>query len=217
MIGSGLLDRLGTGGTVLCLGAHSDDIEIGCGGTIRKLVDQSTGLTAYWVVFSATGVRESEAKSSAKEILSAAENSKITINNFRNGFFPNQATEIKEYFESLKSLSTPDLILTHCRHDLHQDHRLISELTWNTFRDHLVLEYEVPKYDGDLRSPNLFVTLDDDQMKAKQDHLMKHFKSQHGKQWFTADTFASIGRLRGIECNSPTGYAEAFYGRKILL
>lgn len=217
MIASGLIDRLSSGGVVLCLGAHSDDIEIGCGGTIRKLVDQSTDLTVYWVVFSATGVREREARSSAEDILAATKKSIIKIKTFRNGFFPYIAMEIKEFFESLKSLPTSDLILTHYRNDRHQDHRIVSELTWNTFRNHLILEYEIPKYDADLGSPNIFVTLNDDQLKGKQEHLVKHFKSQHGKQWFTNDTFASICRIRGIECNSPTGFAEAFYGRKVLL
>ena len=217
MIASGLIDRLSSGGVVLCLGAHSDDIEIGCGGTIRKLVDQSTDLTVYWVVFSASGVREREARSSAEDILAATKKSIIKIKTFRNGFFPYVATELKEFFESLKEIPTPDLILTHYREDRHQDHRLVSELTWNTFRNHLILEYEIPKYDADLGSPNIFVTLNDDQLKGKQEHLVKHFKSQHGKRWFTNDTFASICRIRGIECNSPTGFAEAFYGRKVLL
>ncbi len=217
MIASGLIDRLSSGGVVLCLGAHSDDIEIGCSGTIRKLVDQSTDLTVYWVVFSASGVREREARSSAEDILAATKKSIIKIKTFRNGFFPYIAMEIKEFFESLKSLPTPDLILTHYRNDRHQDHRIVSELTWNTFRNHLILEYEIPKYDADLGSPNIFVTLNDYQLKGKQEHLVKHFESQHGKQWFTTDTFASICRIRGIECNSPTGFAEAFYGRKVLL
>ena len=217
MMASGLIDRLNSGGIVLCLGAHSDDIEIGCGGTVRKLVDQSTDLTVYWVVFSASGVREREARASAEDILAATKTPKITIKNFRNGFFPYVATEIKEFFESLKRLPTPDLILTHYQNDRHQDHRLVSELTWNTFRDHLIFEYEIPKYDADLGSPNIFITLNNDQMKAKQDHLMKYLKSKQGKQWVTNDTFASICRIRGIECNSPTGFAEAFYGRKVLL
>ena len=208
---------MSAGGVVLCLGAHSDDIEIGCGGTIRKLVDQSTGLTVNWVVFSANGIREDEARSSAEQILASTKDSKIEIKNFRNGFFPYVATEIKEFFESIKNLPKPDLIFTHYRNDRHQDHRLISELTWNTFRDHLILEYEIPKYDGDLSSPNMFVTLTHDQLNTKQEHLMKHFKSQHDKQWFTKDTFASLCRIRVIECNSPTGFAEGFYGSKMVL
>jgi LmbE family N-acetylglucosaminyl deacetylase len=214
---TGLFDRLGSGGVILCLGAHSDDIEIGCGGAIRKLADASNDLTVHWIVLSASGVRDREARSSAEAMLSSAKNSKIEIRDFRNGFFPYQATDIKEYFETLKTLQNPDLIFTHCGHDRHQDHRLVSELTWNTFRDHLILEYEIPKYDGDLRSPNVFVTLSQAQVQTKQEHLMSHFKSQQDKQWFTEDTFSSLCRLRGIECNSPTGFAEGFHSRKIIL
>ena len=217
MIASGLIERLTAGGVLLCLGAHSDDIEIGCGGTLRKLVDQSQDLTVLWIVFSASSVREREARSSATDILGAADQSKITIMSFRNGFFPYIATEIKEYFETLKRLPSPDLIFTHYGKDRHQDHRVVSELTWNTFRDHLILEYEIPKYDGDLGSPNLFVTLTHDEVKTKQNHLQTHFESQHDKRWFTDSTFSSICRIRGVECNSPTGFAEAFYGRKMLL
>jgi LmbE family N-acetylglucosaminyl deacetylase len=214
---TGLFDRLGSGGVILCLGAHSDDIEIGCGGAIRKLVDARKDLTVHWIVLSASGVRGREARSSAETMLSSATHSKIEIRDFRNGFFPYQATDIKEYFETLKTLQNPDLIFTHYGHDRHQDHRLVSELTWNTFRDHLILEYEIPKYDGDLRSPNVFVTLSQAQVQAKQEHLMSHFKSQQDKQWFTEDTFSSLCRLRGIECNSPTGFAEGFHSRKIIL
>ena len=217
MMESGLFDRLRSGGVVLCLGAHSDDIEIGCGGTLRKLIAQNKDLTVHWVVFSASGVREREARSSAEQFLGSAKKLKIEIATFRNGFFPYVATEIKEFFESLKELPEPDLIFTHYRDDRHQDHRLVSELTWNTFRDHLILEYEIPKYDGDLGSPNVFVTLSDAEISAKEDHLMSFFKSQHDKQWFTKDTFSSLCRIRGIECNSPTGFAEGFYGRKVVL
>lgn len=212
-----LSDRLGPGGVVLCLGAHSDDIEIGCGGTIQRLIAENADLTVHWIVFTASGIREREARCSAKKILESAKSSDIRINSFRNGFFPYVATEIKEFFESLKELPKPDLVFTHYTNDRHQDHKLLSDLTWNTFRDHLILEYEIPKYDGDLSSPNVFVTLSEDQVIAKQDHLMEFFKSQHGKQWFTKDTFSSMCRIRGIECNSPTGFAEGFYGRKVVL
>lgn len=216
MIQSGFFERLRHGGVVLCLGAHSDDIEIGCGGAIQRLVQVGENLTVYWVVFSATGIREQEARASAEDMLSAAAKRNIIIKSFRNGFFPYVGTEIKDFFESMKDLGAPDLIFTHYREDRHQDHRVVSELTWNTFRDHLILEYEIPKYDADLSSPNVFVTLDDRQLKAKEEHLMTHFKSQQDKQWFTRDTFASLCRIRGIECNSPTGFAEAFHCRKIL-
>jgi LmbE family N-acetylglucosaminyl deacetylase len=210
-----LIDQLPRGGTVLCLGAHSDDIEIGCGGTVQKLLAARPDLGVHWIVFTARGEREREAKDSATHMLSNAAASSVKIMGFRNGFFPYVAADIKEFFETLKPVE-PHLILTHYRHDLHQDHRVIAELTWNTFRSHLVLEYEVPKYDGDLGSPNVFVDLTEKEIEGKVDVLMRFFKTQHDKQWFTADTFKGLSRLRGIESNSPTGYAEAFYGRKLL-
>ena len=217
MITTDLINGINADGVVMLIGAHSDDIEIGCGGTIRKLVAKNKNLTYYWIVLSANGLRQREAHSSASSILSGSKNSKVMIMNFRNGFFPFVASEIKEFFESLKELQAPDLIFTHFRDDRHQDHRTVSELTWNTFRSNLILEYEIPKYDGELGSPNVFVTLTNDELNAKQAHLYKHFTSQHNKQWFTHNTFKSLCRIRGIECNSPTGFAEAFHGRKILL
>ena len=204
------------GGTLLCLGAHSDDLEIGCGGTVRKLVHANPGLGVHWIIFSASGVREEEARASAGEILAEARGT-VVIKNFRNGFFPSVVAELKEFFETLKRLPPPDLILTHCRHDLHQDHRTIAELTWNTFRDHAVLEYEIPKFDGDLGAPNVFMTLSAEELDAKVKLLHAHFKSQHNKQWFTRSTFEGLCRIRGIECNSPSGFAEAFYGRKLVI
>lgn len=211
-LGSELSDKM-----LLCLGAHSDDIEIGCGGTVHKIIAASRDLTVRWVVFSADGVRADEARSSSADLLADVANKTVTVENFRNGFFPYIGAEIKSYFESLKESCRPDLILTHCRHDLHQDHRVISELTWNTFRDHAILEYEIPKYDGDLGSPNAFVTLSENEVDEKIAGLEKHFRSQQQKQWFTADTFRSLCRLRGIECASPTGLAEGFYARKIVV
>ena len=195
------LDGSLTGATILCLGAHSDDIEIGCGGTLLKLLSSCDTISVCWVVLSASGVREQEALASASEILSAASDKNIIIRDFRNGYFPYIGGEIKDFFESLKGVPNPDLILTHHRHDLHQDHRLLAELTWNTFRDHLILEYEIPKFDGDLGSPNVFVKLTEQQVAAKTEILERHFKSQHDKQWFSAATFRGLGRLRGIECN----------------
>jgi LmbE family N-acetylglucosaminyl deacetylase len=212
-----LFESLRNGGSVLCLGAHSDDIEIGCGGTLQKLLAESKNLTVHWVVLSAAGVREEEARASATDYLNAASQSKLTIMNFRNGFFPYHGAEIKEFFETLKALPRPDLILTHYNGDLHQDHRCAAELTWNTFRDHLILEYEIPKYDGDLGSPNLFVPLDESHVRLKTVGLNRHFRSQHDKQWFSATTFEGLGRLRGVQCNSPTGLAEAFYCRKAVI
>ncbi len=203
--------------TVLCLGAHCDDIEIGCGGSVLKLARDHPGLRVHWVVLSSDGVRAKEALSSAELFLKDAGPKDVVLKEFRNSFFPYQGAEIKEFFEgSLKALS-PDLIFTHTRQDLHQDHRLVSELTWNTFRDHLILEYEVPKYDGDLGAPNVFVPLDDALARMKVRTILECFGSQRDKHWFTEDTFLGLMRLRGVESNSAGGHAEGFYGRKLTL
>jgi LmbE family N-acetylglucosaminyl deacetylase len=202
---------------VLCLGAHSDDIEIGCGGTVLKLIEMFPRLKFYWVVFGAQGKRQQEASKSATTFLDGVGDQEIIIKNFRDGFFPYDGVKIKEFFEELKQKVSPDLIFTHFRHDLHQDHRLISDLTWNTFRDHLILEYEIPKYDGDLGNPNLFVHLSPSNYQHKIDYLMSCFETQLNRGWFTENTFAAILRLRGIESNAPHEYAEAFYCRKAVL
>jgi LmbE family N-acetylglucosaminyl deacetylase len=201
---------------VLCLGAHADDVEIGCGGTILTLLEAEPPLTVTWVVFSADGGRAREARQSAERFLAAAAKREIVIHSFRDGFFPHTGTQVKEEFEALKTRVSPDLVFTHYRHDLHQDHRLIAELTWNTFRDHLILEYEVPKYDGDLGTPNVFMPLDDSICQRKIDTILTSFESQRDKRWFSGDLFRSLLRLRGMECNAPSTYAEAFYGRKLL-
>ncbi len=200
---------------ILCLGAHCDDIEIGCGGTILKLIENYSNIVFYWVVFSSNEQREKEAIKCANNFLKGAKVENIIINNFRNGFFPFMGAEIKEYFEQLKQEFSPDLIFTHYRHDLHQDHRLVSDLTWNTFRNHLILEYEIPKYDGDLGSPNFFVHLDESICRRKAQYLLDAFETERQKHWFSEDTFLSIMRLRGVESNSPDKYSEAFYCRKI--
>ncbi len=199
---------------VLCLGAHSDDIEIGCGGTILKLAAEHPGLEVLWVVFSAEGARAREAKSSAREFLQATGKQKVIVKNFKTSFFPFQGEQIKDFFETLKGFE-PDLIFTHYRDDRHQDHRVISDLTWNTFRSHLIWEYEIPKYDGDLGIPNVFVRLDAAVCHLKTKCLCKFFQTQGNKHWFSEDTFLSLMRLRGIECASPTKYAEAYYCRKL--
>jgi LmbE family N-acetylglucosaminyl deacetylase len=199
---------------VLCLGAHSDDIEIGCGGTILRLIEQFPDLQWHWVVFGATGDRRQEALASANSLLNDANQKTIEVQGFRDGFFPYVGTDIKESFEQLKKTVSPDLILTHCRHDLHQDHQLIANLTWNTFRNHHIWEYEIPKYDGDLGSPNVFMPLAESIQQRKISHLMTHFSTQANKHWFTEETFRSILRIRGIESNHQ--YAEAFYCRKLV-
>lgn len=201
---------------VLCLGAHSDDIEIGCGGALLKLLEQYPNVSVYWVVFSATPERRREALASAEAFLTDAQEKRIVIKDFQDGYFPYTGGEIKAYFEALKENFAPDLIFTHTRNDLHQDHRVISDLTWNTFRDHLILEYEIPKYDGDLGSPNFFVQLDKATCTRKIDNLITHFGTQANKHWFTAETFLALLRLRGIESKAPDQYAEGFYCRKII-
>jgi LmbE family N-acetylglucosaminyl deacetylase len=202
---------------VLCLGAHSDDIEIGCAGTLLQLTEGERPIDVTWVVFAAEGRRENEARASASAVLARAKSAQIMIQQFRDGFFPSQSADIKEYFELLKQRVAPDLIFTHYRNDLHQDHRLIGELTWNTFRDHVVLEYEIPKYDGDFGSPNVFVPLDEVRCRRKIDLLLTHFGSQRDRRWFSEELFRALLRLRGMEANAPGGYAEAFYGRKVVL
>lgn len=203
--------------SLLCLGAHSDDIEIGCGGTILKLLAERPGTLVNWIVFAGDGLRGDEAAKSAGRFLADAGNHEVVINQFRDGFFPYLGADIKQSFEELKKKVSPDLIFTHYRQDLHQDHRLISDLTWNTFRDHLILEYEIPKYDGDIGSPNLFVHLDSDLCRKKVEWILQAFRSQASKAWFSEDTFYAMLRLRGLESNAPEKYAEAFYCRKAIL
>lgn len=204
----------GSGARVLAIGAHSDDIEIGCAGTILKLIEQGAVAEVYWIVLSGEGERADEAHRSAETLLENAPRTEVVVGDFPDGFFPFEGHQVKEFFERLKVGVSPDLIFTHQRADLHQDHRLCCELTWNTFRDHLILEYEVPKYDGDMGAPNVFVPLGERLVQRKIDHLMGHYSSQLAKRWFREDLFASLLRLRGMECNSPTSYAEAFYCRK---
>ena len=201
---------------ILCLGAHCDDIEIGCGGTLLSLLGNFKSAEVHWVVFSSDYRRGIEARSSASIFLKDAGMKKVKIKKFRNGFFPYIGGEIKEYFEKLKDGFSPDLIFTHYRHDLHQDHRKVSELTYNTFRNHLILEYEIPKYDGDLGIPNLFVPMEYSVCKFKIKSILEKYKTQGDKRWFTEDLLLSILRIRGMECVSPSNYAEAFYCRKLV-
>jgi LmbE family N-acetylglucosaminyl deacetylase len=198
---------------VLCLGAHCDDIEIGCGGTILKLIETYPKVEFYWAVFSSNQQRAAEAQKSAGYFLKDASQKTIHIAEFRDGFLPFYGLEVKEQFEHLKREFSPDLVFTHYRQDRHQDHRLVSDLTWNTFRNHLILEYEIPKYDGDLGNPNLFVGLDESICRRKIQYTSDAFGTQQNKQWFTEETFRSMLRIRGIESNNL--YAEAFYCRKL--
>jgi len=202
---------------ILCLGAHSDDIEIGCGGTVLRVLSEHPGSSVHWVVFSATAEREVEARASAGDFLAAAGESRVTVKGFRESFFPYVGADIKDFFEELKKSKNPDLVLCHHRDDLHQDHRVIAELAWNTFRNHLVAEYEIPKYEGDLGKPNLFVPLSRATAQKKVELLLRHFASQAGRSWFRADTFDGLMSIRGVECNAAEGKAEAFHVRKVVV
>ena len=202
--------------TVLCLGAHSDDIEIGCGGTLLYLKQRIPQLRFYWVVFTATGTRALEANRGAGLFTEGCEG-EIVLKQFRDRYLPYCGSEVKEYFDSLAGQVDPDIIFTHWQGDAHQDHRLLSELTANSFRNHLILEYEIPKFDGDLGRPTVFIPLDDSLVQKKVEHLFDAFQSQQSKRWFDRETFLSLMRIRGMECNSQSGYAEAFHCRKVVL
>ncbi len=202
--------------SVLCLGAHSDDIEIGAGGTLLNLVERGALLDVHWCVLSGVGEREIEARASAADFLMGAAKTQVEIMSFRDGFFPEQGEAVKLWFEALKSRVNPDVIFTHRRDDAHQDHRQVCRLTWNTFRDHFILEYEVPKWDGDMGQPNMYVPVSAATLERKIELLNTHFGSQRSKQWFDADTFLGLARLRGMECRAPERYAEAFHARKIV-
>ena len=201
---------------VLALGAHCDDIEIGCGGTILRLAAERRELEVLWVVFTSTPARAAEARASADAFLQGVARTRVVVGEHRDGFLPYSGAVVKDEFERLKKEFSPDLILTHYRDDRHQDHRLVSELTWNTWRTHLILEYEIPKYDGDFGSPNCFADLDPATLDRKVELLMRHFPSQVNKPWFTEDLFRGVARLRGMEAAASQGSAEGFYCRKAL-
>jgi LmbE family N-acetylglucosaminyl deacetylase len=203
--------------SVLCIGAHSDDIEIGCGGTMLRLIQEEPDISVAWVVFGASGQRAQEARASAEAFLGPVADKNIVVKSFRDGYFPYEGAQIKDTFEELKRKLSPDVVFTHYRHDLHQDHRCVSDLTWNTFRSQLILEYEIPKYDGDLGTPNFFVALDDDLCRRKVASLLAHFASQTGKFWFREEVFTSLMRLRGVEARAANCLAEAFYSRKLVI
>jgi LmbE family N-acetylglucosaminyl deacetylase len=203
--------------TILCIGAHCDDIEIGCAGTLLELCRRHPAARFHWAVFSGDPQREAETRAAAARLLGASGQHTVEVGRFRDSCFPYCGADIKEHFEDLKRRVEPDLIFTHDLADRHQDHRLLAELTWNTFRHHAVLEYEIPKYEGDLGHPNVFVPLDAAGLDQKIGCLLECFQSQRGRSWFTADTFRALARLRGIECGAPGGFAEAFNGRKLCL
>lgn len=201
---------------ILCLGAHSDDIEIGVGGTLLRLLSERE-CSVHWVVFAASPERTKEARSSAAAFLENAKEWTVAVKSFRESYFPYVGAEIKDCFEELKRAIQPDVVFCHRRADVHQDHRTVAELCWNTYRDHLVLEYEISKYEGDLGQPNLFVPLSLATAERKVALLMEHFPSQTGRSWWRADTFHGLMSVRGVECNAQEGRAEAFYLRKCVL
>lgn len=203
--------------TVLCVGAHCDDIEIGCGGALAGWALRYPAARFVWAVFSGDQARIAETRAAAAAFLGSRARLEIHPHRFRDGYFPAQYAEIKEALHELRGRLEPTVVLTHHQHDAHQDHRLLAELTWQTFRDHLVLEYEVPKYDGDLGHPNVFIPLSAELARRKADILTANFASQAGRTWFTADTFMGLMRLRGIEARSPSGFAEAFFARKLII
>jgi len=202
---------------VLALGAHADDIEIGCGGTLLRWLEETPGLDVTWVVFSSNAERAREAEASAHAFLAGAGTRRVVVKSFRDGFLPTEPARVKEAFEELKKEVSPDVILTHYREDRHQDHRMLSDLTWNTWRKHLILEFEIPKYDGDFGAPNVFVPLSAGTLERKVELILQAFPTQAGRGWFTADLFRAVARIRGMECAAPENFAEAFYCRKVVL
>ena len=203
--------------SILCIGAHADDIEIGCGGTLLKLLSKNNQIQVNWIVLSAESERLEEARQCSERFLQDAANKNVVVKNFRDSFFPYYGLEIKEFFNQFKRECNPDLIFTHQREDMHQDHRVVNELTWNTFRNHLIFEYEIPKFEGDLGHPNMFVQLDESICKQKVEFIWNAFRTQRSKNWFTEDTFWAMLRLRGVESNSFSKYAEGFYCPKVII
>ena len=201
----------------LCLGAHCDDIELGCGGSLLRLLSEHPGSEVTWLVLSSNPERERETRASAADFLAASGQATVEIRTFRESYFPYQGEAIKEVFDEVKGRVSPDVVFTHHRRDEHQDHRLVGALTWQTFRDHLILEYEIPKYEGDLGAPNLFVPLDAETARRKVDLIVRHYPSQAGRSWFRPSTFEAILGIRGVECNAADGLAEAFHCRKTVV
>jgi len=202
---------------ILCLGAHSDDIEIGCAGTLMGWLDAYPRIEVLFGVFSATGVRADEARASAHALLQRAARADVAIGDLPDTLLASEQARAKAFAAGLRDRMSPDVILTHRLEDRHPDHRTVAEVTWQTWRDHLVLEYEIPKYDADLGQPNVYVPLSERDAARKVDHLLTQFRSQEGKAWFSGSVLESLQRLRGLECRSPSGRAEAFHARKVRL
>ena len=202
---------------LLCVGAHSDDLEIGCGGTVLEWLSGGRSLEICWVVLSAEGPRGDEARSSARELLQGATASRVVIGDFPDCYFQARYADVKAFFEELKTEIEPDVVFSHRLDDRHQDHRLAAELTWNTWRNHLILEYEIPKYEGDLSTPTVYIPLSAPTAQRKVDHLERAFGSQRSKDWFDPLTFQGLMRIRGVESRAPSGFAEAFHARKLIV
>lgn len=202
---------------VLAVGAHSDDLEIGAGGTLLRLVADGLVSSVRWIVLSAGGEREAEARKGAAAFLAGVPQVEVVIGGFRDGFFPYLGSAVKDFFEEHKGSFAPDLIFTHRRDDLHQDHRNVAELTWNTYRNHMILEYEIPKYDGDTATPNFYVDLPEAIAQQKIRLIGETFASQSDRHWFDPDVFRAVMRLRGLECPSESRFAEGFTCRKVVL
>ena len=202
---------------LLCIGAHSDDLEIGCGGTILRWLGEYDRVDVAWVVASAQGERGDEAKASAKRLLRSAASKRIVLGDLRDAYFPAEFARLKEFLAGVRNTFDPNVVLTHHLDDRHQDHRLVGELTWQLWRDHTIFEFEIPKYDADLGRPNLFVPLTAQQVRRKLQHLATSFPTQRAKSWYQPETFRSLLVLRGLECNAPSGFAEAFHARKLVL
>lgn len=203
--------------TILCIGAHSDDVEIGLGGTILTLIAADPRINVHWCIGSANGMRADEAEASAAAFLDGAEDSRLSFGNFEDSYFPSQSPAIKQWLNDIRARTSPDIVFTHAHDDAHQDHREISQLTWNVFRDQMILEYEIPKWDGDLSRRNIYVPLSRGALDRKLELLSTHFATQRGKDWFDEEVFRGLARLRGMECRAPERYAEAFSLKKGML
>jgi LmbE family N-acetylglucosaminyl deacetylase len=202
---------------ILCIGAHCDDIEIGCGGLLLALRGRNRNLRVDHLVLSAPSGRRAESADAQRAFVAARDRGTLRFADFPDGLFPSHYSDIKSIAESIKAECPPDIIFCHERDDRHQDHRLVNEIVWNTFRNQLILEYEIPKWDGGLGQPNVYVPLTEAQAQRKARYLVENFRSQTGRHWFSQDTFLALSRLRGIECRAPGGHAEGFHLRKARL
>lgn len=201
---------------VVALGAHADDIEIGAGGLIQRLVADTPSLSIRWLVASATPERRREAEKASSRLVGSVSDCTLDIGDLRDGFLPFLGPAPKEWLIRHAGFE-PDIVICPRGEDLHQDHRLVGQLAWQVFRSSLIFEYEIPKYEGDLGRPNVYVVLDRATAERKVATILEAFPSQRSRRWFEPETFWALLRLRGIEAASPTGFAEAFHASKIVL